>query len=608
VNAPEVDLLSSRGSASLGDDSTNYLTKEGLRQVGLDPLTSLYRSVFDADTFLQAQEAGEKLRSSRNLLSGSQNSSFVLPSPSPSQTAPFVGRFGGRFANECPAEEQSKSPFAYVGRAPRQDEHPGGGEPSAFIPSAGLSPSAGDSPEPEAKPLISSFEAELAKLMSETFSETIQKPELSSAAPQESSSQSGQGSSSSEELPSRHSTIPGEALAQTLHAVLSGLGSLTADLKDRLPVVERRLADLQDDIPVRVESGVNHALHGLTDHVQILANVMQDTVTAVSHAAESTRRGDILARPEVDSLRNLAHDLAETGKALFAPFKHGSAAPPTDSQAPPDQPSSAGPSNVAEPETEVQGPPPSLGGAVNNVAAASPTAPLHATTPTSKTTLFVGNLLSDVTEKKLEDAFAAQGFLGKASLPTNAVTGKHAGFGYVQFPSTYAASGAIQALQGTYLNGRAINLEFSYVPVGESSEAPAELPPSVHDQADEARYELQGAQTQPTNPPPTRLHSLLRTYLDMDTTPQPTAAATTATDSANKGKAPLAADPSTESDQKTTASPGRTEKARIRRQVEGKPDPVATRPSPQVVLFCGVLANHSKFSVDHSLPAPEASP
>jgi hypothetical protein len=34
VNAPEVDLLSSRGSASLVDDSTNYLTKEGLRQVG----------------------------------------------------------------------------------------------------------------------------------------------------------------------------------------------------------------------------------------------------------------------------------------------------------------------------------------------------------------------------------------------------------------------------------------------------------------------------------------------------------------------------------------------------------------------------------------------
>jgi hypothetical protein len=497
----------------------------------------------------------------------------VLPSPSPSQGTPFVGRFGRHSQNERPAEEQSKSPFAYIGRVRKQDGRSSDGEPTSFFPSAGLSPSTGDSAESESKPLFSSFEAELAKLMSETFSETIQDPQSASAAPQESSPQSGQGSS-------RHSTMPGEALAQTLHAVLSGLGSLTADLKDRLPVVERRLADLQDDIPVRVESGVNHALHGLTDHVQALANVMQETVSAVSHAAESTRRGDILARPEVDSLRNLAHDLAETGKALFAPFKHGSAAPPTDSQAASEPPLSAGPSDVAQPETEDQRPP-SAGDVINDdVAAAPAAAPLHATTPASKTTLFVGNLLSDVTEKMLEDAFASQGFLGKARLPTNAVTGRHAGFGYVRFPSTYAASGAIQALQGTYLNGRAINLEFSYVSVGESSEAPAELPPSVpvHDQADEARYELQGAQAQPSKPPPTRLHSLLRTYLDMDSTNtnQPTAAATTATDSANETKTPLAADASTESNQKTTASPGRTEKARIRRQVEGMPNPVTT--------------------------------
>lgn len=77
-------------------------------------------------------------------------------------------------------------------------------------------------------------------------------------------------------------------------------------------------------------------------------------------------------------------------------------------------------------------------------------------------TLFMGNIGFRVTEKVIKEVFASRGFIVTVDLPTDAVSGKHAGFGYLQFPSSHAAMAALQALQGAHIDGHAINLEFSH--------------------------------------------------------------------------------------------------------------------------------------------------
>lgn len=75
--------------------------------------------------------------------------------------------------------------------------------------------------------------------------------------------------------------------------------------------------------------------------------------------------------------------------------------------------------------------------------------------------LFVGNVGFDVSESMIQTVFASKGFLVDANLPLDSQTGKHAGFGYLQFASTHAAKAALEALQGTHIDGHSINLEFS---------------------------------------------------------------------------------------------------------------------------------------------------
>ncbi|KAJ5920782.1 hypothetical protein N7466_009108 [Penicillium verhagenii] len=90
----------------------------------------------------------------------------------------------------------------------------------------------------------------------------------------------------------------------------------------------------------------------------------------------------------------------------------------------------------------------------------SGTASAQAEEPSDKT-LFIGNVGFNVTERTIQDVFASKGFIVTVDLPLDAVTGKHAGFGYLHFPSIHPAMAAMAALQGTHIDGHAINLEFS---------------------------------------------------------------------------------------------------------------------------------------------------
>ncbi|KAI9929214.1 hypothetical protein ASPWEDRAFT_354198 [Aspergillus wentii DTO 134E9] len=76
-------------------------------------------------------------------------------------------------------------------------------------------------------------------------------------------------------------------------------------------------------------------------------------------------------------------------------------------------------------------------------------------------TLFVGNVGFNVTEKMIQDVFASKGFLVDVNLPLDSETGKHAGFGYLYFLSVHAAKAALEALQGTHIDGHSVNLELS---------------------------------------------------------------------------------------------------------------------------------------------------
>ncbi|KAJ5551152.1 hypothetical protein N7535_000905 [Penicillium sp. DV-2018c] len=90
----------------------------------------------------------------------------------------------------------------------------------------------------------------------------------------------------------------------------------------------------------------------------------------------------------------------------------------------------------------------------------------------TRKSLFVGNVGFQVTEKMIQDVFASKGFLVKVDLPLDTASGRHAGFGYVHFPSEHPAFAAMESLQGAVIDGHSINLELmDHTPIGSVSSA-----------------------------------------------------------------------------------------------------------------------------------------
>jgi RNA recognition motif-containing protein len=70
------------------------------------------------------------------------------------------------------------------------------------------------------------------------------------------------------------------------------------------------------------------------------------------------------------------------------------------------------------------------------------------------TKLFVGNLSFNTTENDLHDAFAAHGTVVEANLMMDRATGRPRGFAFVTMATPEEAQKAIQAMNGTTLDGR----------------------------------------------------------------------------------------------------------------------------------------------------------
>jgi len=70
--------------------------------------------------------------------------------------------------------------------------------------------------------------------------------------------------------------------------------------------------------------------------------------------------------------------------------------------------------------------------------------------------LYVGGLPYSVTEGRLEEIFAEYGSVTSARVISDKFTGQSRGFGFVEMNSSEEAQKAIEALNGTQLDGRTL--------------------------------------------------------------------------------------------------------------------------------------------------------
>ena len=72
--------------------------------------------------------------------------------------------------------------------------------------------------------------------------------------------------------------------------------------------------------------------------------------------------------------------------------------------------------------------------------------------------LFVGNLSWDTEDQQLNDAFAQYGEIEEAVVIKDRQSGRSKGFGFVTFVDEAAGEAAIEAMNGTELDGRPLTV------------------------------------------------------------------------------------------------------------------------------------------------------
>ena|SRR5258708_1020485 len=74
------------------------------------------------------------------------------------------------------------------------------------------------------------------------------------------------------------------------------------------------------------------------------------------------------------------------------------------------------------------------------------------------TKLFVGNLSFNTTENDLQDAFAAHGTVRETNLMMDRATGRPRGFAFITMGTPEEAQKAVDALNGSTLDGRSLTV------------------------------------------------------------------------------------------------------------------------------------------------------
>ena len=74
------------------------------------------------------------------------------------------------------------------------------------------------------------------------------------------------------------------------------------------------------------------------------------------------------------------------------------------------------------------------------------------------TNIYVGNCSYDLTDEQLRDLFATYGEVDRVSIIRDRETGRSRGFAFVEMSDSAAALAAIEGLNGTELDGRALKV------------------------------------------------------------------------------------------------------------------------------------------------------
>jgi RNA recognition motif-containing protein len=72
--------------------------------------------------------------------------------------------------------------------------------------------------------------------------------------------------------------------------------------------------------------------------------------------------------------------------------------------------------------------------------------------------IYVGNLSWGTTEQELQEVFEAYGDVSSVAIIKDRESGRSRGFGFVEMPSREEAEAAIEALDGSDLDGRALKV------------------------------------------------------------------------------------------------------------------------------------------------------
>src|SRR5579863_1865784 len=83
--------------------------------------------------------------------------------------------------------------------------------------------------------------------------------------------------------------------------------------------------------------------------------------------------------------------------------------------------------------------------------------------------VFVGNMSFEATEGGLRSIFEPFGEITRVQLITDRETGRSRGFGFVEMSDNEEAAKAIAALNGTEMNGRALNVNEAKPKTGETA-------------------------------------------------------------------------------------------------------------------------------------------
>ncbi|EED20295.1 RNA binding protein, putative [Talaromyces stipitatus ATCC 10500] len=165
--------------------------------------------------------------------------------------------------------------------------------------------------EAESQPLLSAFEAEMAKILENAQGRVNEA-----------------GSSSTAQEPQTHRlgsvepTWPVNLMTGILQTVAGGIENLGSELKTKIPEVERHLVNAQRAIPEDLGPKLQTALTVVESQIQNLTQIIQHASDASGEAAERVRQADLRATEEVlNGLGDMAHEFEDFGKTLFAAFE-----------------------------------------------------------------------------------------------------------------------------------------------------------------------------------------------------------------------------------------------------------------------------------------------